>query len=106
LAKSVKGLTLAGTPQGDRIDLALDAECDSLAHATELSALLDTFRLLGTVALSDPKTRRQMTPQQAAFLTALAAQLTIRHQAHCARLPLALTPAMLGLPNSTHASLR
>ena len=106
LAKSVKGLMLAGTPQGDRIDLALDAECDSLAHAGELAALLDTFRMLGTVALSDPKTRRQMTKPQAAFLAALAAQVKVRHQDHWVRLTLAVTPEMLGLPNSTHAELR
>ena len=106
LAKSVKGLTLAGTPQGDRIDLALDAECDSLAHATEIATLIDTFRMLGTVALSDPKTRRQMTKEQAMFVTALAAQVKVRHQDHWVRLSLAVTPEMLGLPNSRHADLR
>jgi len=106
LARSVKGLTLAGTPQGDRIDLALDAECDSLAHAAEIATLLDTFRMLGTVALSDPKNRRQMTKQQAAFLAALAAQVKVRHQDHWVRLTLAVTPQMLGLANPTHAALR
>ena len=105
LAKSVKGLTLAGTPQGDRIDLALDAECDSLTHAAEIATLIDTFRMLGSVALSDPKTRRQMTREQAAFLAALAAQVKVRHQDHWVRLTLAVTPAMLGLTNSTHAAL-
>jgi hypothetical protein len=106
LARSVQGLTLAGQPQGDRIDLALDAECDSLAHAAEISTLLDTFRMFGSVALSDPKTRRQMTKQQAAFLAALASHVKVTHQDHWVRLSLAVTPEMLGLPDATHAELR
>jgi hypothetical protein len=106
LARSVKAATLAGNPQGDRIDLALDAECDSLTHATEIATLLDTFRMLGTVALSDPKTRKQMTREQAAFLAALASRVKVRHQDNWVRLTLAVTPEMLGLPNSTHAALR
>lgn len=106
LARSVKGLTLAGQPQGDRVDLALDAECDSLAHATEIATLLDTFRMFGTVALSDPKTRKQMTKEQAAFLAALMSQVKVRHQDNWVRLTLAVTPQMLGLSNSTHAELR
>lgn len=106
LARSVNGLTLAGNPQGDRIDLALDAECDSLAHATEIATLLDTFRMLGTVALSDPKTRKQMTREQAAFLTALANHAKVRHQDRWVRLTLAVTPEMLGLANPKSAELR
>jgi hypothetical protein len=106
LARSVQGLTFAGQPQGDRIDLALDAECDSLAHAAEISTLIDTFRMFGSVALSDPKTRRQMTKEQAAFLAALASHVKVTHRDHWVRLSLAVTPEMLGLPNSTHAELR
>jgi hypothetical protein len=106
LARSVKGLTFAGQPQGDRIDLALDAECDSLAHAAEISTLIDTFRMFGSVALSDPKTRRQMTKEQVAFLAALASHVKVTHRDHWVRLSLAVTPEMLGLTNSTHAELR
>jgi hypothetical protein len=106
LARSIKGLTFAGQPQGDRIDLALDAECDSLAHAAEISTLLDGFRMFGAVALSDPKTRRQMTAEQAAFLTALASQVKVTHQDRWVRVTLGVTPEMLGPPNSTHAELR
>jgi hypothetical protein len=106
LARSVKGLTLAGQPQGDRVDLALDAECDSLTHAAEIATLLDTFRMLGSMALSDPKTRRQMTKEQAAFLAALASQAKVTHQDRWVRLTLGVTPEMLGSPNSPHAELR
>jgi hypothetical protein len=106
LARSVKGLTFAGQPQGDRIDLALDAECDSLPHAAELATLIDTFRIFGSMALSDSKTRRQMTKEQAAFLTELASKVKVTHQDHWVRLTLSMTPEMLGLSNSTHAELR
>jgi hypothetical protein len=108
LARSVKGLTLAGQPQvnGSGIDLALDAECDSLTHAAEIATLLDGFRMFGTLALSDPKTRRQMNAEQLAFLTALASQVKVTHQDRWVRLTLGVTPAMLGSPNSTHAELR
>jgi len=105
LARSVKGLTFAGQPQGDRMDLALDAECDSLAHATEIATLLDGFRMLGTLALSDPKNRRQMTAEQADFLAALASKVKVSHQDRWVRLTLGVTPQMLGA-NSNHAELR
>ncbi len=106
LARSVRGLTLAGQPQGDRIDLALDAECDSFTHAAAIATLLDTFRMFGTVALSDPRTRRQMTKGQAAFLAALASKVKVTHQDRWVRLTLAVTPEMLGSPSSPHAELR
>jgi hypothetical protein len=106
MARSIKGLTLAGQPQGDRIDLALDAECDSLTHAAEVATLLDAYRMFGTIMLSDPKTRRQMTPEQAAFLAALARQVKVTHQDRWVRLTLAVTPEMLGPSNSPHAELR
>jgi hypothetical protein len=106
LARSVRGLTLAGEPRGDRVDMALDTECDSLPHAAELATLIDTFRMFGGVALSDPKTRGQMTKEQAAFLAALASQVKVTHQDHWVRMTLAVTPETLGVTNSTHAELR
>jgi hypothetical protein len=106
LARSVKGLTLAGQPQGDRIDLAIDGECDSLAHAAELATLLDTLRMFGSVALSDSKTQKQMTKEQAAFLAAFVREVRVTHQDHWVRLTLAVTPEMLGLANPKNAELR
>jgi hypothetical protein len=103
LARSIKGMTFAGQPQGDRMDLALDAECDSLAHAAEISTLVDGFRMFGTIALSDPKTRRQMTPEQAAFLDAFVSQVKVKHQDRWVRMTLGVTPEMLGPSNSNHA---
>jgi hypothetical protein len=106
LARTVTGLTLAGQPQGDRIDMALDGECDSLTHAAEVATFIDTLRLFGTVALSDPKMRRQMSNEQAAFLAALVSQVKVTHQDRWVRLTLTVTPEMLGPSNSNRAELR
>jgi hypothetical protein len=67
--------------------------------------LIDTFRIFGSVALSDPKTRRQLTKEQAAFIAELSAKLKVTHQDHWVRMTLAVTPQMLGETNSTHAQM-
>ncbi|HKV04256.1 MAG TPA: hypothetical protein VJO53_03995 [Candidatus Acidoferrales bacterium] len=106
LARSVRGLTLAGQPQGESIAIALDGECDSMKSALELATLLDGFRMVGSMALADPKTLRQMTKPQAAFLTALVNQVKVSHQDRWVRLTLDITPEMLAPGKSTHAGLR
>jgi hypothetical protein len=96
LARSVQNLTLAGQPDGDQILATLDAQCDSNQNAFELATLLDGARILGSMALSDPKTRRQMTQTQIAFLNALISDAEISHQDTWVRLKIAITPEMLG----------
>ena len=96
LARNIQGLTLVGQPKADDLQLALDAECDSMAHAIEMSTLLEGFRMIGSMALADPKTRREMSREQVALLNALLAQADFTHQDRWARLSLDLTPAMLG----------
>lgn len=93
--RSVLGLSLAGQPDGDRITLALDAECKSMKDALEIATLLDGFRLVGSMALADPKTRLQMTKEQSAFLDALINQTQVTHQDRWVRLSLDITPEML-----------
>lgn len=93
--RSLRAITLAGKPQGDRIDLALDAECDSMKNALEISTLLETFRMIGTVAISDPGTRRQMTREQYDFARAFLKQLKITPQDRWVRLTFEVTPQML-----------
>jgi len=100
LAHSVSGLGLAGQPTGDRIQMTLDAECDSMTNAIEIATLLDGMRMFGPVALADPKTQRLMTKEQAAFLAALATQVKVTQQDRRVRLSLEITPAMLGETNS------
>jgi hypothetical protein len=96
LARSVRGLSLAAKPNGDVIQAALDAECDSAKSAFEIATLLDGFRMVGTMALSDPKTLRQMNREQAAFLKALIRQLKVTREDRWVRLRLDITPQMLG----------
>jgi hypothetical protein len=98
LVRGIQGLTLSGQPDEDRIHVVLDADCDSMTNAFEISTLLDGFRLIGTMSLSDPNFRRQaqMTPQQAAFLEALVKQAQVSHQGRSVRIKLDITPAMLG----------
>jgi hypothetical protein len=96
LARSVRGLSLAGQPDGEKIKIALDAECDSMTNALQLATLLDILRMASSMTLSDPKTRRQMNQEQAAFLRAVVNQLKVSHQDKWVRLTLDLTPQMLG----------
>jgi len=99
LARSVRGLSLAGKPVGNDIAAALDAECDSLKSAFEISTLLDGFRMVGSMAHSDPKSLQQMTKEQAAFVQALIRELKITRQDRWVRLRLDITPEMLGAPS-------
>lgn len=105
LARSIRSLTLAGQPAGNNMNVALDAECDSMKNAFEISTLLDTFRMVGSMALHDPKMRGQMTRQQAAFLAALLSQTKVTHQDKWVRLSLQITPEMLGAPKANAAGL-
>ena len=103
LVRSIRGLSFAGKPEGDNIAAALDAECDTVKSALEISTLLDGFRLVGSMALSDPKTLRQMTKEQAAFVQALIRQLKITRQDRWVHLRLDLTPQMLGTRSAASA---
>jgi hypothetical protein len=96
--RSIQSLSLSGQPEGEQVHLAVDAECGSMTNAIELSALLDTFRVFGSMSLSDPKIRRQMqmTREQAAFAQAAIQQAKISHQDRWVRISLDVSPAMLG----------
>jgi hypothetical protein len=98
ILRSVQFASLAGRPEGDRMKVALDAECDSVSNAVQLSTLLDGLRWFGRAALADPKTRRQLLPQAAALLDTLLKVLDISRQDKVVRLSMDLTPQMLGAP--------
>lgn len=94
-ARSIKALTLAGQPDGDNLRLTLDAESDSVTNALQIDALLETGKIAGSIALSDPNTRRQMSKEQIAFLQALVSKARITAQNKFVRIILDVTPAML-----------
>lgn len=101
MARNVRGLTLAGAPQANNLQLALDAECDSMTHAIEMSTLLDGLRVLGEMAMSDPSARKQMTHEQYDFANALLKDAKVSHQDRWVRLTFDVTPMMLGEKTSS-----
>lgn len=99
MLSSLRTLLLAGRPDGEKYLVALDGECDSAVQAVQLSALLDTLRLLGRAGLADPKTRRQIEPQALPVLETLLRVTTVTRDANVVHLRLEVTPEMLsGLP--------
>jgi hypothetical protein len=105
VARSIQGLTLAGQPDGDILHVTLDAECDSMKNAIELATVVESLRLLGSMALADPKARAQMTKEQLALLGPLLNEAKLTHQDRIVRLTLDVTPEMLGSPSGNHAEL-
>jgi len=95
IARSVQTITLAGQPDRDNLKVTLDAECDSMKNAVQLAFLLETGKMAGSMALSDPRTRRQLTKEQYVFLEALLNRATINHQNKIVRITLEITPDML-----------
>ncbi|MGH9756415.1 MAG: hypothetical protein ACRD4M_01645 [Candidatus Acidiferrales bacterium] len=99
--RAIQSLALAGKPDGNQFDVTLEAQCDSMTSAAALAAQLDLLRMVGAMALSDPHTRRQMTHEQASLLDALIHHAKVTHQDKWARLSLAITPEMLGVPQNS-----
>jgi hypothetical protein len=97
LARAAKDVSLAGAPQGAEFQLALDAECDSLKSAFEISTLLETSRMFGSMALADPKMRGDLTKEQAEFLTMVLRDAKITHDGVWVRIDLSLTAQMMHL---------
>jgi hypothetical protein len=95
LARSIREMTLAARPSGANIDTVVDAQCDSLKNALEISTLLDGFRVIGRAELADPSVRRQMTRQQDRFLTGLLDRASVTRDGNWIRLKFDVTPAML-----------
>ena len=95
IARSVQAVTLAGQPDRNNLKITIDAECDALKNAVQLAFLLETGKMAGSMALSDPRTRRQMTKEQFTFVEALLSRATINHQNKVVRITLEITPDML-----------
>jgi hypothetical protein len=95
IARSVQAITLAGQPDRNNLRITIDAECDAMKNAVQLAFLLETGKMAGSMALSDPRTRRQMTKEQFTFVEALINRATINHQNKVVRITLEITPDML-----------
>ena len=108
LARSIQGVTLAGQSNGNNLRIILEAESNSMNNAMQISFLLESGKMLGSAALSDPRNRGQLTKEQLAFLQGLISHATINQQSKIVRVTLEITPDMLAAappskPAASHA---
>jgi hypothetical protein len=97
IARSVQAITLAGQPDRDNLKITIDVECDALKNAVQLAFLLETGKMAGSMALSDPHTRRQLTKEQFEFAQALLSHTVVNHQNKIVRITLEITSDMLAV---------
>jgi hypothetical protein len=95
ILKSVRGLSLAGHPDGNKLVVAAEANCDSMSNALQLSALLQTLQVLGRAALADPKTRAQMRANDADALDTLLRIASVSRDGHRVRIRANIPPDIL-----------
>lgn len=88
-------LSFTSNPEGENLRVALDLECGSLTDSVKLEMTLSSLRILGQMALSQPSTRRQFTPEGAAALDKLVKQLDISHDGQHVRVIAVLSPEMI-----------
>jgi hypothetical protein len=104
LVRSVDVITVAGEPHANHIELTVDSTCDSAKDALEVGTLLEISRMGTLMVLADPKTKRQMTPEQGLFLQRVVNDLKVTHQDRVVRLQLELTPELLTVANPPAAT--
>lgn len=95
LVRSLRRFTLAARPEGDRLRVIAEGECDTSENARQLAGTLDGLRTLAQVALADPKTRQRLDPETAALLDALLRDTQVSRDDQHVRLSLELTPEMV-----------
>jgi len=93
--RSIQWVTLVAQPQADQMYVALEAECDTPANARQLGWTLDGLRVLGRLAMSDPKSRAQMDPLLAALLDAVLRDGQVARTDQFVRVSLTLQPQIL-----------
>jgi hypothetical protein len=98
LLSRMDSLALYGRPNGQDMQIVLDARTDSLAAALALSSELEGLRFLIRAALADPQTRRRIAPQDAALFSRLLPATSIESSGSDVLVRLTLTPQMLHAP--------
>src|SRR5216684_571736 len=95
LLRSLRWLSFAARPEGNELRVALEGETDSASNARQIAVSLDGLRLLGKLALADPKTRRQMDRASLALADAVLKSADVSRDdegnAHRVRLTFAIT---------------
>src|SRR6266851_5677841 len=91
----LRRLRFAARPEGNELRVALEGETDSASNARQIAVSLDGLRLLGKLALADPKTRRQMDRASLALADAILKSADVSRDdegnAHRVRLTFAIT---------------
>jgi len=101
LMRSLRWFSLAARPEGDRLKVAIEGECDTAESARQLASTLEGLRLLGQAALADPKTRRRLPPRTAELLGTLLRLAEVSRDDQRVRLHAELTSEMVdGLPGA------
>ena len=95
LTRSLRWVSLGARPEGDRLDMAVEGECDTPENAQQLAGTLDGLRMVGQAALADPQTQQRMDPQLVAWLDALLRVLNVSREDQRVRLTLQLTGEMM-----------
>jgi hypothetical protein len=95
LARSLRWISLAARPEGDRMKVALEGECDTPENATQIAGTLDGLRLFGQAALSNPGTRQRLPPETLKLLETLLRVVEVSHDSQRVRLTVELTAEML-----------
>jgi hypothetical protein len=62
LLDQLQWITIAGKPDGDRMRVIAEGECNADATAQQLSDLLNGILVLAQAGLNDSKTRKQLDP--------------------------------------------
>ncbi len=95
LLRSVRWFTLAARPEGERVHVVVEGECDSPENARQLAGALDGLRLLAKAALDNPSTRSRLAPQAAALLDGVVRASDVSREDNRVRVHIELTAAML-----------
>jgi hypothetical protein len=96
ILKSVRGITLAGQPAVEDLNVSADAECDSTFDALQLLTVLDGLRWMGRAALADPNVQQQIGPQWR-LLDELLKAASLSHSGRTIRLRVQVTEQMLAV---------
>jgi hypothetical protein len=104
LLAGIRWASAAARPEGQRLIVVIEGECDSAMNARQLVLLLEGLRLVARATLNDPKTRRQLDLSALLFLEALVRAEDLTRDDSRVRLVLRLTPEIFAVPNSPAAN--
>lgn len=92
LARSLRWITVAASPEGDNLRISLEGECDNAADARQLQSGLELLRMFGRAGLDSSKTRASMDPAVLAMLQTLLTSAEVTQAAEHVRILLEVTP--------------